>query len=380
MLKNFSSLPKLFIFIPAALIVGAVLFFWLKPSLRSQPTILTAPKTTAVAQVYATMTVQAKMNELAASMLATQSQSGSTAQTQPASTIHDPIIFFVSDLVSVDSLPRAQKVVSLIQTLMAQHPNTQMLVASAGDNEQEETPTLSDYQTYFASTYGIFVKQGIFRPVRGNHDVYDVGHGQAYSEYFTSVTQFNRIHIDEGIMNYMYSYDLGAWHIAAIDQPINILNQDGLNFLKSDLAKYAGTKCQLVYWHVPTFSSGFLAGDDSALRPLNQAEYDAGVDIQINGHAHDYQRFNPIDPTGQLDNLHGITTFIVGIGGEDVNSGFKKSKALAASAVMLSKFPGGNGDHAIGTLMLTLHTGSADYALYDANNNAILDQGTVKCH
>ena len=42
---------------------------------------------------------------------------------------NDPILFFVSDLVSSGSLSRAQAVVGLIQTLMSQHPNTQMLVA-----------------------------------------------------------------------------------------------------------------------------------------------------------------------------------------------------------------------------------------------------------
>ena len=345
------------------------------------------------------MTAQAKINQVVNAMFATQTALAPTitptitttttpiiptpamiTTLQPGTSVNDPILFFDSDLVSEDSVGRAQKVVSLIQTLMAQHPGTEVLVASAGDNDQDDVPSLTSYQTYFGRTYGIFVNQGIFRPVRGNHDVDDVGHGQAYAEYFTSVTHFNDIHIDEGTMNYMYSYDLGAWHIVALDQVSQFLNQAGLAFLKSDLDKYAGTKCQLVYWHVPTYSSGFRVGDNRALIPLNQAEYDAAVDIQINGHDHDYQRFNPINPTGERDKDHGITTFIAGIGGEDVKSGFTKSIAQDASAINLDQFPGGNGNHAIGVVMFTLHAGSADYVLYDANNNAILDHGSVKCH
>jgi hypothetical protein len=305
---------------------------------------------------------------------------GLPAVPQTTAGSQDPIIFFESDLVSVNSLDRAQKVVSLIQSLIAQHPGVQALVASVGDNEQENVPTLSDYQKYFASTYGVFVNQAIFRPVRGNHDVQDAGHGQAYADYFSAVTHFSEIHIDDGLMNYNYSYDLGGWHIIGIDQLGEALNKSSLAFLKSDLAKYSSTKCQLVYWHVPSYSSGFKHGDDPALIPLDQAEYDAGVDIQINGHDHDYQRFNPIDPAGQQDNARGITTFIAGIGGQDGNSGHKPSAAQAASAVYLETFPGGNANHAFGVLMFTLHASSADYTLYNGNNNAILDKGTVDCH
>jgi hypothetical protein len=292
----------------------------------------------------------------------------------------DPILFINGDLVSGTSLARSQKVVALIQSLMAKHPGTQMLVASAGDNEQENSPTLADYQKYFGTTYGVFVRQGIFRPIRGNHDVQDAGHGQAYASYFKSATQLGKIKIDEGVMNYSYSYNLGAWHIVAIDQLAKALNKTSLAFLQSDLAKYASTKCQLVYWHVPSFSSGFKHGDDPAQNLLVQAEYKAGVDIQVNGHDHDYQRFYPLNPTGQRDNAKGITTFVAGIGGQDGNAGSKTSIAQAASAVYMGSFPGGNGNHAIGVLQLTLHATSASYALYDANNSAILDQGNIACH
>jgi hypothetical protein len=263
---------------------------------------------------------------------------------------------------------------------MSQHPGTQMLVASAGDNEQENVPKLSDYQNYFDKTYGIFVNQGIFRPVRGNHDVQDAGHGQAYSEYFDAVTHFEDIPIENGQMNYNYSYGLGTWHIIGLDQLSQKINKSTLDFLQADLADHSDTLCQLVYWHVPTYSSGLKHGDATDLIPLNQAEYDAGVDIQINGHDHDYQRFFPINPDGQRDDAKGITTFIAGIGGQDINSGSQTSIAQDASALYLGNFPGGKDNHAIGVLQFTLHATSADYALYDANNGAVLDRGKVKCH
>ena len=115
------------------------------------------------------------------------------------------------------------------------------------------------------------------------------------------------------------------------------------------------------------------------MKPFNQAEYAAGVDIQLNGHDHDYQRFYPINPNGVQDNANGITTFVDGIGGQDNRTGSQQSIAQAASAVYLDTFPPGTG-HAIGVIQFTLHATSADYTLYDANDGSILDQGTVVCH
>jgi hypothetical protein len=313
-----------------------------------------------------------------------------TGQPSPTPTTppgNDPILFYVSDLVSGGSLSRAQAVVGLIQNLMSQHPGTQMLVASGGDNEQESSPTVSNYQSYFGTTFGTFVSQGIFMQVRGNHDIQSAGAytdfdgtvhntGAAYWDYFGPNAHMANIN---GKKLTDYSYDLGSWHIIGLDQLNGSVNQNSLNFLTSDLAAHAGTTCQMVYWHVPTYSSGSAHGDATGLKPFNQAEYNAGVDIQLNGHDHDYQRFYPINPNGVRDDANGITTFVAGIGAEDNRTGSQTSVAQAASAVYLDTFPPGSG-HAIGTIMFVLHPTSADYYLYDANNGAILDSGTVICH
>jgi hypothetical protein len=321
---------------------------------------------------------------------AVDSHSGSstTPVPLPPQSENDPIIFFTGDLVSGSSVDRAQAVVNQIETLMGQHPGTKMLVASTGDNEQENNPTISNYQNYFGATFGTFVKQGIFMQVRGNHDIQSTGaykdynstahsSGGAYWTYFGENAHAANI---AGLMVTDYSYDLGAWHLVGLDQLNGSVNSATLNFLKSDLAAHPA-KCQLVYWHVPTYSSGSAHGDSTGLKPLNQAEYDAGVDVQINGHDHDYQRFYPLNPAGKRDDAKGITTFIDGIGGQDGRAGSQTSVAQAASALYLDVFPGpGSNTHAIGVIQFTLHANSADYALYDANNGAVLDSGTVNCH
>jgi hypothetical protein len=298
----------------------------------------------------------------------------------------DPIIFFTSDLVSGSSVARAQKVVDEIKTLMGQHAGTKMLVASVGDNEQENNPTVANYQAYFGPTYGTFVNQGIFMQVRGNHDIQSVGSytdyngtvhssGAAYWDYFGANAHLVNI---AGQKLTDYSYNLGNWHIIALDQLSGSgLNKATLGFLNSDLAAHTSQTCQIVYWHVPTYSSGVKHGDATVLKPLNQAEFNYGVDIQLNGHDHDYQRFYPIDPNGVRNNAKGITTFIDGIGGQAGRAGAKTSIAQAASALYMDAFPGGD---AIGVVQFTLHPTSADFALYDANTGAILDKGNIPCH
>ena len=140
--------------------------------------------------------------------------------------------------------------------------------------------------------------------VRGNHDIQSAGSytdydgtvhstGAAYWDYFGSNAHMFNI---EGKKLTDYSYDLGAWHIIGLDQLNGSVNTPTLDFLTSDLAAHSGSTCQMVYWHVPTYSSGSAHGDSTGLKPLNQAEYNAGVDIQLNGHDHDYQRFYPDQP------------------------------------------------------------------------------------
>ncbi len=200
-----------------------------------------------------------------------QQPSPTSNPTQPPSSGNDPILFMTSDLVSGSSVDRGAAVVSLIQKLMGQHPGTQMLVASAGDNEQENNPTLSNYQDYFGTTYGVFVNQGIFMQIRGNHDIQSVGSytdpngnthssGAAYWDYFGANSHGFNIN---GQMLTDYSYDLGTWHIIGLDELNGNVNSATLSFLKSDLAAHSGSTCQLVYWHVPTYSSGAAHGDST---------------------------------------------------------------------------------------------------------------------
>jgi hypothetical protein len=50
--------------------------------------------------------------------------------------------------------------------------------------------------------------------------------------------------------------------------------------------------CTLAYWHEPRWSSGYHSSN-SYFGTFWTDLYDAGADVVLNGHDHDYERFSP---------------------------------------------------------------------------------------
>jgi Uncharacterized conserved protein len=86
MFKNLSKMRKEFFAIPAVLIVGLVVLATMNLSHRSQPTNSADTMATAVAQIYTTMTAQAKLDEVVNAMFATQTALVPTITPTPAPT------------------------------------------------------------------------------------------------------------------------------------------------------------------------------------------------------------------------------------------------------------------------------------------------------
>ena len=96
--------------------------------------------------------------------------------------------------------------------------------------------------------------------------------------------------------------------------------------------------------------------------------YNAHVDVVLNGHDHNYQRYAPQDPNGSAA-ANGITEFVVGTGGE---SHLSFTGAAANSVVMNST--------AYGVLQLTLHATSYDWKFVpDGASGSFTDSGTASC-
>jgi hypothetical protein len=171
-----------------------------------------------------------------------------------------------------------------------------------------------------------------------------------------------------------YSYDLGAWHILALNSECaevggcDEASPQG-QWLRQNLAEHRNG-CLLAYFHRPLFSSGGAHGNDPRMKPLWDALYHAGADIVINGHDHDYERFAPQDPEGRADPDHGIREFVVGSGGKNSHRWFAAPKPNSEAR---------NAD-AFGVLKLTLHPKSYDWEFVSEAGKSFADSGAGHCH
>jgi hypothetical protein len=103
--------------------------------------------------------------------------------------------------------------------------------------------------------------------------------------------------------------------------------------------------------------------------PFWQALYDAGAEIVVNGHAHDYERFAPMDPSGAADSAAGIREFIVGTGGigEDTTyTPHANSQVFNATTY--------------GILKLTLRPDGYDWQFIPIAGQTFTDSGSSTCH
>ena len=196
-------------------------------------------------------------------------------------------------------------------------------------------------------------------PSPGNHD-YGVLDAAGYLDYFGP-------RAGEPGKGY-YSYDLGTWHIIALNSVIQVgSGSPQEQWLRADLAAHPAI-CTLAYWHYPRFSSGSVHGSDPTMAPLWQALYDYSADVVVVGHEHHYERFAPQDPQGSLDATRGIREFVVGTGGRS-HYGF--GAPLANSEVR-------NGD-TYGVLKLTLHPVGYTWEFIPEPGKTFADAGSASC-
>lgn len=181
-------------------------------------------------------------------------------------------------------------------------------VFTLGDNVYPDG-TDEEFSNCYGPTWGRHKDRT--RPSPGNHD-YHVTGASGYFNYFGAAAG----EADKGY----YSYDIGAWHIIVLNSECNEIGgcdtdspQGG--WLQADLASNPSL-CTLAYWHKPRFSSSLIHGNNETMGDFWQLLYEAGADVVLNGHAHNYERFAPQDPDGVADQENGIRQFVVGTGGK----------------------------------------------------------------
>jgi len=249
-------------------------------------------------------------------------------------------------------------------------------VALVGD-EQYQVAQYSDFESSYEQSYGAF--KLITRPAPGNHEFYTehgaIGvAGYGYFSYFNGVqhnsdgsimttTVANNPdtggtftqpvpysdgqagHFEQsgglgntvpaggpvGVGNGWYSYNLGSWHLISLNiecetQPGGCSNTGSwfaaeLAWLQNDLATNHSA-CTLAYWHQPTFSAAnsIAIPEGPTAQYFWQLLYQHGADLVLNGHDHLYARYRPLDPSGNSDPKKGLREFIVGTGGETLDT------------------------------------------------------------
>jgi acid phosphatase type 7 len=233
-------------------------------------------------------------------------------------------------------------------------------VLTLGDNAYEDG-TAQDFSECYEPSWGQFKERT--RPAIGNHE-YETEGARAYFDYFGK---------DAGQPGKgYYSYDLGAWHIVALNSNCEEVgctaSSPQLRWLEADLAKDPKT-CTLAYFHYPLFSSGKYRPGIHEVKPLWEALYAAEVDVVLNGHDHNYQRFAPQDPNGKADPQRGIREFVVGTGGR---SHYSILGPIANSEVY--------NDETYGVLKLTLRPESYEWQFIPVEGETFTDSGSAGCH
>src|SRR4029077_19874754 len=102
---------------------------------------------------------------------------------------------------------------------------------------------------------------------------------------------------------------------------------------------------------------------------LFQDLYNAGAEIVVVGHDHDYERFTPQSPTGIADTAHGIREFVVGTGG----GGLFQVFAPAPNSEVLQ-------NSTMGVLKLTLRTSGYTWQFVPIAGKTFTDSGSGSCH
>jgi hypothetical protein len=102
--------------------------------------------------------------------------------------------------------------------------------------------------------------------------------------------------------------------------------------------------------------------------PIYQILYDAGTDVILNGHDHDYERFAPMAPSGAVDPARGIREIIAGTGGRNTTS---FTQLAPGSEVRNSS--------SFGVLRMALHPRGYDWR-FMPTAGGFSDAGSQPCH
>jgi 3',5'-cyclic AMP phosphodiesterase CpdA len=228
-------------------------------------------------------------------------------------------------------------------------------VLALGDS-QYSNGSLSDFRASYAPTWGRF--KGRTHPTPGNHEYHTPG-ADGYYDYFGA-----RAH---RASNGMYSVNIGGWHVVSINSGRGVISDGQLRWVQRNLGGDRH-RCELAFWHHPRWSSGTHHGSDPSMGSLWKVLWRHGVDVVLNGHEHNYERFKLMNPAGRWAPRAGIREFVVGTGGR---GHYALGLRIRGSQRRI--------DDRFGVLRMVLHARSYEWR-FVAADGAVLDRGRHVCH
>jgi acid phosphatase type 7 len=228
-------------------------------------------------------------------------------------------------------------------------------VLTLGDNQYEDGG-FADYRASYHPTWGRF--KGRTYPTPGNHEYHTSGAG-GYFRYFGA-----RAHRRSGGM---YSVNIGRWHVVSINSGRGGISALQLQWVRRNLARDRH-RCELAFWHHPRWSSGTVHGPKPSMHSLWEILWRHGVDVVLNGHEHNYERFKLMNPAGRWAPHTGIRQFVVGTGGR---GHYPLPRAIRGSQKRI--------DDRFGVLRMTLHPRSYGWRFVGIGRR-VLDRGRHACH
>jgi hypothetical protein len=254
------------------------------------------------------------------------------------------------------------------------------VVLILGDNAYEDG-LLTEYRGRYgggtrpATRWGRPSIKRITLPAYGNHDCYDTSAKagcDGATAYFGPDSSFGA---DIGGTPGSYATVEGGWLIVVLNSAGNngsgtataqeIAEQDEAlaTILQAD-----DHTCEILAWHHPRFSSGREGSDRTFVAPWFQTAYANGVDVVLNAHHHQYERFAQQTPDAQPA-TNGVREFVVGTGGAPLE---RFGTPAANSEVRVRRY---------GVLTMDLsEDGTYTWRFVDDETGGVYDEGADVCH
>ncbi len=307
-----------------------------------------------------------------ASVTVTEPAPTETPTAEPTS-VPDNILLIAGDICKhdyggTDYTPNCKKTGDLVRSVLANNPGAQ--VQTLGDNVNNEPQPASydaEYTEVYAPNWGSFLS--ITHTAMGNHDLLPPGGSTPYFSYFGPAAGT--------APGGYYSYNIGSsWHVIVLNSNCSSAGGCGsgsaqYNWLSNDLAANR-RQCTLAVWHHPRWSSGQFGGITNSA-PWWDLLYQYKVDIVANGHNHNYERFDLIDPSEQAA-PDGIREFVVGTGGAPGPTYTYAQHPLDPNEAIR------NQSGLYGVLQLTLGSSSYSWKFLPAVGYSFTDSGSTTCH